>query len=299
MIDTHTHVISSDLARYPLHPSKIARAHDPDWFRERALSADTLVERASEAGVDRIVFVQAMGAYGFDNDYCADAARAHRDHATGVCIVDPEGDDAPATLAFWVHERGMRGVRLFAIGWEPGRMESPPVLRVAEAAGGLGIPVVATILSHQIPELDGLAGRFPDLPIALDHCGFPDLEAGPPYSKAGALLSLASRQSVHLKVSGLVLGQIEQSGGRPADFVHRLAAEFGARRLMWGSDYPQTHDRSYAALVALCRDAAADLSDADREWYLGRTAASLWPELSRDPSSGRADPHGAPSKGAR
>ena len=37
------------------------------------------------------------------------------------------------------------------------------------------------------------------------------------------------------------------------------AEAFGAERLLWGSDYPQTHDRSYAALVELGRAACAGL----------------------------------------
>ena len=54
---------------------------------------------------------------------------------------------------------------------------------------------------------------------------------------------------------------------------------FGAERLVWGSDYPQTHDRSYAALVELGRDACAGLPAADRDRFLGGNALRLWPEL--------------------
>ena len=67
--------------------------------------------------------------------------------------------------------------------------------------------------------------------------------------------------------------------GDLCDFVCELAARFGARRLMWGSDYSQTHDLPYAELVARQRHASSRLSDHDREWYLGRTALTLWPEL--------------------
>jgi predicted TIM-barrel fold metal-dependent hydrolase len=59
----------------------------------------------------------------------------------------------------------------------------------------------------------------------------------------------------------------------------RLVAEFGAERIVWGSDFPQTHDRPYADLVALARDACANVQERDRDLVLGGTAVRLWPEL--------------------
>ena len=61
--------------------------------------------------------------------------------------------------------------------------------------------------------------------------------------------------------------------------VDRLAEAFGAERLVWGSDYPQTHDRTYAELVALGRDACAGLTGSDRARVLGENALRLWPQL--------------------
>ena len=291
VVDTHTHVIAPDPARYPLKPAGLSKDLDggrgpADWFEKHAVSADGLVGEAQSCGVDRLVFVQAMGAYEFDNDYCADAAAAHATHATSVCIVDPEASDAPDRLRHWVQDRGMRGVRLFAIGKNDTEwFTSATVLQLVSAAEGLGIPMVVTILPNQIPGLVALLERFPKLPMALDHCGFPNLTGGAPYPDASSLFALARYPNLHLKVSGLVLGQIADRGERPADFVRTLAAEFGAPRLLWGSDYPQTHSRTYPALVELCRNAAEDLGSEDRSWYLGRTATTLWPELGENASA--------------
>ncbi len=54
---------------------------------------------------------------------------------------------------------------------------------------------------------------------------------------------------------------------------------FGAERLVWGSDYPQTHDRTYAELVDLGRASCAALSESDRDEVLGGNALRLWPAL--------------------
>jgi predicted TIM-barrel fold metal-dependent hydrolase len=148
-----------------------------------------------------------------------------------------------------------------------------------EESRRLGIPVVVTILSRQIPKLANALRRFPDLPVALDHCGFPDLRGGPPYERASALFELAAYPNLRLKVTTHVLRLAEKDTAGPAPFVEQLAAKFGAARLAWGSDYPQTHDRSYGDMVQLARHACAGLGDADRARFLCGTALELWPEL--------------------
>jgi len=285
VVDAHTHVIARDHQLYPLRPHGVdlgsGRERRPaDWFRVHPVTVEALLDELDGAGVDRAVLVQAFGAYGYDNGYCAHAATSHPRRTTSVCIVDPHQDDAPARLGYWVRERGVRVVRLFAIGdaqetW----LSERPGLALLGAAQELGIPVVVTVGAHQLPQLARALEEFPGLAVALDHCGFPDLREGPPYRAASSLFELAPRANLRLEVSGLILRQIQQAGGRPRDFVAALAAEFGARRLLWGSDYPQTHDRSYAELVSICREAADDLGAEDRAWYLGRTAVELWPEL--------------------
>ena len=54
---------------------------------------------------------------------------------------------------------------------------------------------------------------------------------------------------------------------------------FGAERLVWGSDYPQTHDRTYGELVELGRASCAGLRDATATRVLGGNALRLWPTL--------------------
>jgi predicted TIM-barrel fold metal-dependent hydrolase len=53
---------------------------------------------------------------------------------------------------------------------------------------------------------------------------------------------------------------------------------------VWGSDYPQTHDRSYAELVELGRAACAGLALADQARVLGENALRLWPSLGANAS---------------
>jgi predicted TIM-barrel fold metal-dependent hydrolase len=94
------------------------------------------------------------------------------------------------------------------------------------------------------------------------------------------LSALKEYPNVHLKVSTIVLDQMAQHGD-PRDGVAALADSFGADRLMWGSDFSQTHDRPYGELATYARHAASKLADDDRHELLAGTACRVWPELAR------------------
>ncbi len=244
IVDTHVHVVAADRERYPLRPTGISL----DWFREAPVTVEDFLELMTAAGVDRAVLVQPMSAYGFDNRYVIDAARMHSERLASVVILDTADLDEPSALGLW------------------------------EVAAELDLPVVVTILSDQLPELRAMLERFPEVTVALDHCGFPDLSGGPPYAQAADLFELATLPNISLKASCYLLEQAEAAGD-PRDLVDRLAAAFGADRLLWGSDYPQTHDRPYAALVDMGRTACSRLSPADQRGFLGENALRLWPLL--------------------
>ena len=233
-------------------------------------------------GVDRAVLVQAHGAYGTDNAYVLDAVAAAPDRFVSVVIVDPDDADPPATLRTLADVPGCAGVRLFGIGptapaWFDGAGRRRAVGRPRPSSGSGSSPRCSR---RSCPRLRRMLERFPDVPVVLDHCGFPDLSGGPPYPGAASLLALAGFASLHLKVTSHVLEDAEaRASGGAASFVERVHAEFGADRLVWGSDYPQTHDRPYAALVALGRDACAGLPAVDRDLFLGGNALRLWPAL--------------------
>ena len=273
IVDTHVHVVAADRERYPLHPTGISL----DWFRKAPVTVEEFLELMTAAGVDRAVLVQPMSAYSFDNRYVIDSAQRHSDRLASVVIVDTLDD--PAGRLRTMADEGVSGVRLFAIrNPSLSRLDSPNALGLCEVAAELDLCVIVTILSNQLPELRAVLERFPDVTVTLDHCGFPDLSGGPPYAKAAALFELASVSNLNLKVSCHLLEQAEAAGD-PRDLVDQLAATYGADRLLWGSDFPQTHDRSYAELVELGRTACSRLSLADQRRFLGENALRLWPRF--------------------
>ena len=89
-----------------------------------------------------------------------------------------------------------------------------------------------------------------------------------------SLAPIVRLENVYLKVSTRVLSQAP-----PARIVRQLADHFGAERLMWGSDYPASHERSYREWVELARAATGELSEDEADRFLSGTALELWPEL--------------------
>jgi L-fuconolactonase len=277
IVDTHVHVIADDMTRYPLHPSGVGS----QWFRHHPVTVEEFASMATAAGVERAVLVQAFGAYGTDNGYVVDAVGFGPERFASVGIVDPEDPAAPLTLRALARRPGFSGVRLFAIGASPPWwLDDPATDPIWAVATELDLRVVVALLPPDLHRLRRRLEQFPDVPVVLDHCGFPDLAGGPPYAGAAELLALAEFEALHLKVTSHLLEAAEAEGDRCGQrLVEQLAATFGARRLVWGSDYPQTHDRSYRELVELGRCACARLADGDRALVLGANALRLWPAL--------------------
>lgn len=275
IVDTHVHVIAADEVRYPLRPSGVGS----QWFREHPVTVEDFAATATAAGVDRAVLVQAFGAYGTDNAYVLDAVAEAPDRFVSVGIVDPEDPDAPATLRALAARRGFAGIRLFAIGPSPPTwLDDPATDALWTVADELELRVVVALLAPDLPRLRRRLRQFPQQPVVLDHCGFPDLAAGPPYPGATTLFALAECENLHLKVTSHVL---EAAGADAPELMAMLVDAFGASRLVWGSDYSQTHDRSYAELVELGRTACAGLPAAERDSVMGVNALRLWPTLAR------------------
>lgn len=252
IVDSHVHVATADVDRYPLRPTGVGS----DWWREGADVA-SLLAAMDASDVDAAVLVQAVGAYGFDCSYLLDSA------SDRLAVVDAIDLDATVEL-----RPGVAGTRLFGVA-DPGTpawLTDGRATAVWDAAAELGTTLVATLWARDLPLLRPLVERQPTVPVALDHCGFPDVAAG-----ATTLLDLADLPAVHGKVSTHVLAHLED----PAAFVDLLAERFGAERLAWGSDFPQTPG-SYAAMLALGRAASRHLEGADRDHFLGGTAHRLW-----------------------
>jgi predicted TIM-barrel fold metal-dependent hydrolase len=266
LVDTHVHVISPDLERFPLQPPGV---NTGPWWETHPCSAELLRLLMEDAAVDRAVLVQGVGAYGFDNEYTLAASKAAPEIFANVVCSDRRAHETTATLRELL-EQGARGYRWFMVH-DDARLDQPRALWDALAA--LRIPVVMTFLADRLEDFADAVPTFPDLRLAVDHCAFADLSQGIP----DALAVLGEFPNVYLKVSTHALRSAAK-GGDAADAVAELAARFDGR-LMWGSDFSQTHDVPYPELAEEGRRAAAKLDDDQRDAYFAGSAITFWPEL--------------------
>ncbi len=271
IIDTHVHVISDDQRKYP------RRADAQEWVRDT--SGEMLLALNREAGVDRTVLVQGYGAYGYDNDYAADCARQYPDSFASVCILDQRRTEAPDQLTYWVRERGVSGLRLLTIVEPEPLLDDARTFPLWARAASLAIPICIMTRFHQVARLSAVLERFPDVRVALDHLALPRLSEGPPYDSLQPLFDLVRFPNLYLKFSTETLYAARRGRSTPQEFFSRLLERFGARRIMWGSNFPATHDRAFKEQVELAREDLSFLPQEDQLWLFGGTALSLWPAL--------------------
>ena len=85
-----------------------------------------------------------------------------------------------------------------------------------------------------------LARAFPELTIVIDHLGKPPLGTDEMPAWEAELRALARFENVYAKVSGLntTLEKRDWCAGDLRPAVEVALDAFGARRLLWGSDWP-------------------------------------------------------------
>lgn len=136
---------------------------------------------------------------------------------------------------------------------------------------------------QHLPNFLTLMARYPDMRVVYDHCMKPqirDAMAGKDAFSAWAdgMTRLARQTSGCCKFSGLVTEAADGwSNEDLRPFSDHVLSQFGADRVMWGSDWPvcrlqAEYDRWHATALRL----TDHLSDADRAMVFGGTAARFY-----------------------
>ena len=270
IIDTHTHVVSSDKVKHPLDPG--ARG----WSTEVSNNVEDLIAEMDRAGVDCATLVQPNATYGLDNSYQCTSATQYAPRTVAVGILDPAAPDAADQLSYWVHERGMQGVRLQSQA-EP---DDPRCDALWQRAAGLGVPISlgGGGQPEKVHQMRNVGARHPNVLFAPDHfaswSGAKDKTA-----MTAALEGLAQLPNAYLRLSSTSLGPYADLTPPEQELFRRVIEAFTPRRVMWGSNFPSSRTGGYLGQVQLGQTALPWLSDDDRRWIMGETAHTLWPML--------------------
>ncbi|MFD5284090.1 amidohydrolase family protein [Streptomyces rubrogriseus] len=281
-VDAHCHIISEDVTRYPKAP---IGGKQSEWAATRPVTAEGMVARMDETGIDQAVLVQATTNYGYDNSYVLDSSRRWPERFVAVGTVDPLRPDAAANLKAAVGEGGLAGVRLFTSGSTvPTQGEwfvAPETFPFWEQAAELDLPVCLQMrLGAATGQLVELLGRFPGVKVLLDHIGYPDIAASP--ARAGAeVAQLGVHPGLYLKLTHRNLERLKDAGERAGDFLTPVVDAFGAGRIAWGSNLPAA-EQSLPELRTLAEEVLAGLPEQDQQEIFAGTSRRLYPTLTHN-----------------
>jgi predicted TIM-barrel fold metal-dependent hydrolase len=278
IIDIHPHIISTDTVRYPIAPQ---HGHRSTWSATRPITFEQLIAEMDEAGVSKAAIVHSSTTYGTNNAYVADSVAQMPDRFTGVYSFDLLAADALTTFDYWL-ARGMGGIRLFTGGAthqsDGSWLVNPATFPIWERCAALGLTMAVQTTPDGLSMVAELAERFPKVKIALDHCGRPNLESGPPYANCAVLFALAKYENVYMKITPRTFDLAQAAPGGAQAFFAQLVKVFGADHLAFGSNYPASAG-PLKKLIEQGNACFAGLSEEERAWVWGRTARALYPML--------------------
>nr|WP_239025611.1 amidohydrolase family protein [Roseibacterium persicicum] len=172
-----------------------------------------------------------------------ETAGAHRVAIVG--LVDLARGDVAATLARHRETPGFTGVRQIvshlpgqpALSFAARPLLSDPAWRAGLAqVAAAGLSFDLQCYPEQMAEAAEVFAAHPEMPVILDHAGSPRHGADAVWRDGTA--RLAKLPQVSVKLSGWGMFDAGWTAGTIAPMVAHLMAEFGADRLMWGSNFP-------------------------------------------------------------
>ena len=271
IIDSHLHVWSDDESRYPFsgmsRPGPGVRG-----------SVELLNEHMNEAGVDRAVIVQPIH-YLYDNRYVAECLRRFPGRFAAVALVDPKSPEAPDQLERLVREQGFGGMRLHLSRQDdPSALAAPDQDPLWRRVDELEVCFIVLGRAGDLPALEPIIERFPDIRVVLDHLGGPPLEESTPRPVLDNVLRMARYPNVYVKVSNMnIMSRVPYPHQDTFAIVRKVYDAFGPERLMWGTDFPHVLKAGgYVRALELLRDELDFLNDQDKEWLFSKTVQRVW-----------------------
>ena len=227
--------------------------------------------------VDHAVLVQHAGE--FDNRYLIECAQRFPGRFAVACLVDATQPDAAGQLSAWVERSpAVQGVRLYLSDlFQSAPGAAALWARVDEL--GLIVTVAGSLRDLASPEMAALCARYTHARLHVEHLGHPSPDEPEPYETYRRVMELARFPQVALKVSGFY-GFTRLPWSPYVDTIRffEIARDaFGARRMMWGSDFPPVSFREgYHNALRFAAQIVPLASYEERASLLGRTALGFW-----------------------
>jgi len=252
--------------------------------------ADKFIATARNAGISAALIVQPIN-YKFDHSYVTSVLEKYPKFFKGMALAKP--DIKPSEVKEYLSElknQGYVALRFNPYLWT-GSMADESGKAIYKEAGNLGMSVGVMCfkgLPGHVPDIKALLEHSPRTKLIIDHWGFfrqPATGGTDPNTKISEeawqdLLELSKYPQVYVKLSALF-----RVSGEPSDYedlkprLQDLLTNYGADRLMWGSDYPYALvNGGYCASAVAMRSwkEKTGLSDDQFEKISGANAAAVF-----------------------
>jgi L-fuconolactonase len=256
-------------------PPLLVDAHVHVGLRKYRPVEDWL-EAMDEHGITHAVLVQYIGNH--DNAYLEECVVAKPERFAAVAALDAGAADAPAKLSELARRGLVRGIRLAAASRSAGGDPLALWRRINEL--GLVASVTGPFADVIGDDFLAVVDQFPNAHFRAEHLGWLRYaDDPPPHHGIDRLARLARRPNTSTTWSGFFLNSSRPHPYPDAwPFLHATLEAFGPRRIMWSGDWnrPDLGPRDYQDAIDLVTKHLDFLSPAEREWILGRSAATLF-----------------------
>jgi L-fuconolactonase len=275
-IDAHHHLW--DLSRRPqgwLDPPHMSPIR-------RDFGVADLAAVAAGSGIDRTILVQVLPDIEETREFlaAADATALIAAVVGWADLTSPGVAEDVRALRAGPGGQALAGIRhLVQAEADPDWLVRPEVLAGLKALGAQGLAYDLLVLPHQLPAAIAAVRAVPELTFVLDHIAKPPIASGGREPWASLIAELATAPNVFCKLSGMVT-EADPAGWTVDDlrpYADVVLQEFGASRVMFGSDWPVCLlAADYGRVVATARELTAGLSATEREAVFGGTAVRAY-----------------------
>jgi L-fucono-1,5-lactonase len=275
IVDAHHHFWDPGRADYPWLTDELA-------VIRRAFTPKDLAPSLAAAGVDGTVLVQTRSSLEETREFLATAAGTPfiRGVVGWVDLTDPAIGDVLAEL-----RQGPGGDRLVGIRHQvhdepdPDWLLRADVQRGVRAVGDTGFAYDLLVRSRELPAALATARALPGTSFVIDHIAKPPIREREIQPWKDLIIPFGVLDNVSCKVSGMVT-EADWSTWQPADlspYVDHVLDVFGAKRLLFGSDWPVCLlAASYQEVLDATRTTLRDLSPAETGAVFGGTASEVY-----------------------
>ena len=287
-IDTHVHFYDMQ------HPTLYYGDWQPDRdhpnpmlgsqtriLGERNYLASDFIEESSPEGVIKAVHVQA--AIGTpdpvdETEWLQDAYEETGTPNAIIGFVNLKLPSAEMEINRHMEYPNFRGIRDFSAAQDKDYLENPDYIKGFSLQEKYGLVPSVSVQWQDMSRLRSLAQNRPNLPIVIDHAGFPD-QRTPEYFKVwrDGMLEASKADNIICKISGLGMGDQTWTVESIKPYVEACIEVFTPSRCIFATNWPiDSLWSSYAEVISAYRTIVSAYTKSEVEDMFKNNAENLY-----------------------